>query len=374
MSKEDRIKVILTGGHASTTAIAVVEEMLRRKGNNWDLYWIGPQNTIEGKYSPTLASIGLPQKSVMFYPINAGKLQRKLSGRSVVSFIKFPIGFLQAFKLIAKIRPDIVLSFGGYAAFPVVAIAKLFDVPVMLHDQTYSFNRANRASTIFANKIAVSRKTSMSYYPENKTVLTGNPVMTQIFDVDVKQTMSNPPVVFITGGSAGARAINNLVLEVLTDLLNNYYLIHQTGYLDYKKVNKIKNKLPESKKSRYEVYPIIDPMQIDGVYKRSDIIVSRAGANTVSEILIIKRPSILIPLIIGNLNEQMTNAKYAHKYGVSSILLQDNIGGADLLNAIMKTEVKWKKIVENIKDKNSPDSGAAKKVVNELLSLINKET
>ena len=374
MKQKQKVKnnIILTGGHAGTTALAVSEELIRRSGKkyNWDIYWIGPKYAMEGEKIPTLASIALPKKGVTFHTIITGRLQRKFTKWTLVSFLKTPLGLLHALYLINKIEPDIILSFGGYASFPIVIIGWLLRIPILFHDQTYSFNRSTRLTSFFAKKILVSRKKSLEYYPKDKIVITGNPLMTQILDVKPKYKLSDFSTIYITGGSTGAKAINSLIKKVLVELLKENFLIHQTGYLDYNEFLEIRNRLSEKLRDNYEVYKFIDPMQVDGIYKRADIIISRAGANTVSEIITTKRPAILIPLVIGRHDEQRKNAIYAEKFGIAKVLDQDKITEKILIKEIDNIKKNYTKIVEKVKNKQSPDIQAAVKVVNIIEGFV----
>jgi len=152
-------------------------------------------------------------------------------------------------------------------------------------------------------------------------VVIGNPVMTQIREVFPKDKLSSPPVIYITGGSRGSKVLNEAVIPILPLLLNDFYLIHQTGELDYRLFQQKVKKLPAKIEKKYEVYATIDPMQVDGIYRRADMIVSRAGANTVAEIMLTKRPAILIPIPFSYLDEQMKNALLAKKFRLSLKLL-----------------------------------------------------
>ncbi len=370
--KNKQKKILLTGGHAATTSLAVVEELKRRKNasENWEIHWIGPKSAMEGKNVPTLALSTLPKKGVKCHTIIAGRIQRKLTKWSIISLFKFPLGFLHALILLLQIKPNIILSFGGYAGFPVVVVGWLFRVPVLLHDQTYSFNRANKLSKSFATKIAISRDKSRKYYPSNKTVLTGNPIMSQITKIPFKTTISKTPTVYVTGGSSGALAINSFIEEILEKLLSSYFVVHQTGYLDYDNFIALRGDLPQRLSSKYKIYKSIEPMTVGKIYKNADIIVSRAGANTVSEIIALKRPAILIPLEIGRWDEQVKNAIYAKKVGIAKLLRQSDTTGESLFKEIKDTVRNWHQIVEKVRHKKSPDLDASKKLVDLIEKLL----
>ena len=127
--------MVFTGGHAATTAVAVVEE-IKDEGKEWKLYWIGVKNAIEGKKVITLESEVLPRLGVKFIPITTGRLQRKFTFYTIPSLLKIPVGFVQSFYYLLKIKPKAVLSFGGFASFPVVFNSRLLGIPVIVHEQT----------------------------------------------------------------------------------------------------------------------------------------------------------------------------------------------------------------------------------------------
>ena len=365
---KEKDKIVLTGGHAATTALATVEELIRRGG--WDIYWIGAKTAIEGKDIPTLESEIFPKIGIRSYKIISGRIQRKLTFWTLPSLIKIPFGFIHAIFLLLKIRPKIILSFGGFASFPVVVIGFCLRIPIVVHEQTSAAGRANKLSARFAKRIVLARESSKNYFPSNKCKVVGNPLLTQIAEIEPKDKIGKPPTLFVTGGSRGSQTINTFVLKALDKLLKKYIVIHQTGFLDYKKINKLRKSLPKDLKERYEVYPVLDPMDIDGVYKRADIIVARAGANTVSEIIATKRPSVLIPIPWAYGNEQVKNAEFAEKFGLVTILNQETLSESVLFDAVKGIENNWKNIIKDVKGKKSPDIGASKKLVNLLEGLV----
>jgi len=360
-----RNKLVLTGGHAATTAVAVVEE-IKSQGKDWKLYWIGVKNAIEGKKIVTLESEVLPRLGVKFLPLTTGRLQRRFTVYTIPSYLKIPIGFFQSLYYLVKIKPRAVLSFGGFASFPVVFNAKLLGIPVIVHEQTSAAGRANIASSRFATKIALARGESRKYFKGVDCVITGNPVMKEIKSVKQKNNLKETPVIYITGGSRGSQSINNAVVVILKKLLTKYKVIHQTGGLDYLKFSEIKQKLPQALRNNYEVFVRVNPLEISKIYSRASIIVSRAGANTVSEIMFIKRPAILIPLPISYLDEQTENAKIAKKWGIANIIPQDKLTPEKLLSSIEGLIPELPNIAQKMKGKVSPDFNASKRLLNLL--------
>jgi UDP-N-acetylglucosamine--N-acetylmuramyl-(pentapeptide) pyrophosphoryl-undecaprenol N-acetylglucosamine transferase len=366
--RKSKLRIVLTGGHAATTALATIEELVRRGG--WDIYWIGARKAIEGRQVPTLESKVFPKLGINYHPIIAGRLQRRFSLWTLSSMAKIPIGFFHAFFLLLKIRPKVILSFGGFASFPVVVVAFFLKIPVILHEQTIVAGRANRASAPFSKVIALARKESKKYFPKHKCRVIGNPILTQITEIKPKEKIGTLPTLFITGGSRGAQVINGLIEQILGDLVKKYIVIHQTGFLDYQKMLSIRDSLPSDLKERYEVYPFIDPMEIDGVYARADIIVSRAGANTVAEILMTKRPAILIPIPWTYLDEQTKNALLAKEFGLARVLDQEKLTPKKLFNEIDDVVKNWESMVGKVREKISEDRGASQRLVDLIEETI----
>jgi len=326
-------KILLTGGHAATTAISVIEELIRRYGKEGvDISWIGARFPIEGKEVGGLELKIFPDFGVKSY------------------LLRLPIGFIRAVYFILKIKPEVTLSFGGFAAFPVVFASWVFGIPVLVHEQTASLGLANKLSSVFAKEILLSR-------------VVGNPVMTQIADVEMKQKIGNPPVIFVMGGSRGSERINYALLSVIHKLLEKCQVIHITGESGFKRFESIKNK-------NYRCFSFVSPMQMDNLYRECDVVVSRSGANTVAELMIVKRPAILIPIPWSHLNEQEENAKLAESFGVARILKQEDLSGRRLQIEIEKIIKDWDEIISKIKSKHSSDISASSKVVNVLAKYL----
>lgn len=368
--KEGVKKILLTGGHAGTTAISVIEEILRRESetDKYQIFWIGPKSAFEGKKVATIESNAFKKLGISSYKIISGKLQQKFTLWTIPALLKTPLGFLQSLALLLKIRPHVTLSFGGFTALPVAFFSWMIRIPVIIHEQTSVAGRANLVIQHFAEKIALSRRESEVYFDKNKCVVTGNPIMTQIAEVEPKNTKSDTPTVFVTGGSRGAESINEVVFEIVDKLVKDFFVIHQTGELGYKKAMKVKKSLAKKLSERYQIYSIIDPMDIDNVYREADIIVARAGANTTSEVLAIKRPSVLIPYPWLYLNEQQKNAESLKKIGLALIIENSSLDKENLYRKICEVNSNWGKMIMKSRTTKSPDLSASKKLVDLLLT------
>jgi UDP-N-acetylglucosamine--N-acetylmuramyl-(pentapeptide) pyrophosphoryl-undecaprenol N-acetylglucosamine transferase len=364
-------KILLTGGHAATTGIAVVEEIRKtEKLKNAEIFWIGSQTAIEGSKISTIEFQTFPKIGVKFIPIRAGKIQTKFTPHTIPSILKIPLGFIQALWFLLKIKPNVVLSFGGYSSFPVVFWSWVFRIPVILHEQTVAAGRASISSAFFATKIALARPDSQKYFPESKSVVTGNPLMTNILNVKPKESPSNSPTILVIGGSRGSNFINELIVDIAKPILSGFTLIHVTGERDFEKVEKFKENLSSDLKKNYMTYLSVNPLEIGDYYSRADLIISRSGANSISEILYARRPAILIPLPRTFMNEQVKNARYAESFGFSSVFLEKEATSVAIVKEINRFITNWQKIMEGAAKKTNPDIGASKKVVDLLQEFI----
>lgn len=369
--KQNTRRVLLTGGHAATTAIAIVEEISKTKNlKDIELSFVGARFAMEGYKVETLEYKNLSKFGVKFYSLVSGRLQTKFTRYTIVSLLKIPIGFIQSFFLLLEIRPSVVLSFGGFASFPIVFWAYLFRIPVILHEQTIAAGRAAILSGFFATKIAISREESRKFFSTKKTVFTGNPVMDAITKINAKTQISDRPLILVMGGSRGANFINKLFMSLTPHLLSSYRITHITGEKDFGASARLKEALPEKIREGYTVLPVVNPIEMSNLYELADLVVSRAGANTVSEILYVKRPTVLIPLPHAFLDEQTKNARFAENFGIAKVISQKEANPENVEIAISDFNRHYSTIVKKVVKKDSPDKDASQKIVKLLSEYI----
>ena len=176
-------KIVMTGGHAASTAFVVIQE-IRKQKKPWEIYWIGFKSSFEGENISTLPSVYFPKYGIKTYDLISGRVQTKVSLHTLSAFLKIPVGFVHAALLLAKVRPNLILSFGGFSAFPVVVVGYFLGIPVIIHEQTSVVGRANKFSAPFAKKIALAREESRKYFPQRKTLLIGNPIVNSILKIN----------------------------------------------------------------------------------------------------------------------------------------------------------------------------------------------
>ncbi len=361
--KGNETNILLTGGHAGTTGLAVIEE-IKKRFPEAKISWIGSKSAISGSKATSIEYKIYPSLGVKFYNLIAGKLQTKFTRYTIPLLLMIPIGFIQAFFLLLKIKPCVILSFGGFSSFPVIFWGFIFGIPVILHEQTVVTGRAAMVSSYFAKRIALGRSESQKYFPKEKSVLTGNPLSEEIVSVKPKNTLGGTKTILVMGGSRGSEFINEEIFKLIPKLLTKYNVIHITGEHEFEKYKDFQSKSYQSK--NYQVISFVDPREMPTYYKRADLVIARSGANTVSEILYIKIPTIFIPLPRTFMDEQYKNAKYAEEFGIAKVMTEKEVSSGDLFRVIDEVFADWQDIVNKVLPKPSPDADASKKVVDSV--------
>ncbi len=331
-------KIFITGGHL-TPAMAVISKLLEDK-SHWEISFIGRKYAFEGDTAVSNEfNIFKDNSDVRFLGITTGRLQSRITKRFFLSLLKIPVGFFQSLWWLIRYRPQIVLSFGGYIAVPVTLAAWFLDIPVVTHEQTITVGRANRFIQFLSKKVFLSWESSLSEVDKEKAVLTGNPIreetftikktpLYQIYQQAMKNNSSSTRTIWITGGNMGSHSINKLVKDSLPELLKKYFIIHQTGkseeFKDKSDLEKFVHTLPPKLRANYLLQEYIGPDDIGWVLKESNVIVGRSGANTITDLLALTKPAVLIPLPWAGRNEQYLNAKFYESIGGGIILDQKN--------------------------------------------------
>lgn len=353
------MKVLITGAHF-TPAVATIEEL--KKNYQCEVVYVGRKTTFEGDETPSVESQVLPKLGVKFISLITGRLQREFTIFTIPSLLKIPIGFLQAPFILLKEKPDVVLSFGGYVAVPVVIWAWLFSIPIIIHEQAIVSGLANKISSNFADKIAVSFPENHSFNRE-KIVLTGNPLRREIIEAQNVSRLAGTPRVLIAGGNQGSHVINMAVWDSLPELTKIAKVIHQTGdskFNDFERLN-----IKQNENYRVEKFISNGWGQL---LQECDIIVSRAGVNTLSELAILGKPVLVIP--IAGHAEQNVNARYFEKLGLAKILPQSKLSGDSLfwnIKEMLKNLNKLK--IKTERFKKSINKDGAKKLALETVLL-----
>lgn len=342
-SGENKPKVLITGGHL-TPALAVAEELEERIGKD-HLIWVGTKYTTTENTETSAEFNTISRLGFRFVNLNSGKLFRKWNKFTIKSALYnlylIPVGFVRAAKIIYKEQPDIVMSFGGYLAVPICFWARLKSIKVYTHEQTLTTGLANKIVARFSSKVFVSWKENLKDYSEDKAVFTGNPlpdIFKKAYKLPQKKLFNNDLItIMITGGNQGSHRINEAVKPILLKLLRNCNVIHQSGNTsptyDYTELKKLEEKFKDMR-GKYLVYDYDSTIDHALQMRNSDLVISRAGANTITVLSLYKQKAILIPIPWSSKNEQLLNAKYYEKTGLGTVLEQDKLTPDSLLTLI----------------------------------------
>lgn len=345
-----RKKLLLTGSHAETTALAVVQE-INTRNLNWEIHWLGENNK-------NLSDLG-----IINHHFESGKIENKFTKNTVPKLFKIPADFFKGRKIIKEINPDLTLSFGSSAGAIAVFWSNFYGIPVIIHEQTATAGRANIVSSYFAKKILISRESSFKFFSKSKTELVGNPLNNEVLKYLELERNKRIKSILITGGSRGSTWINNAILPLLPRLLEKYFILHQTGE---KNLDKFKNTVNE----KYLPFSHLSPKEMIEVMSKADLIISRTGANTISEMIALKKPAILIPIPWSFNDEQQKNAEVMQELGFARILPQKELTPQKLFAEIDIMIEDYSAILKRTENVASPDLHASEKLVDLLESYL----
>jgi UDP-N-acetylglucosamine--N-acetylmuramyl-(pentapeptide) pyrophosphoryl-undecaprenol N-acetylglucosamine transferase len=357
-------KIVLCGGHL-TPALALIEELESKK--DLKIFFFGRKFSTEGSANLSAEYNVINGKGLSFIPITTGRLQRKLTKYTIPSLLKIPVGLLQSLYYLAKIRPGLVVSFGGYLSVPVVFCAWLLGIDSVTHEQAIVPGLANLINTHFVKKVFLSWPETQKFFPKEKTEVIGNLTRKSLFQKRAPQKrlaqflQSGKRVVFVTGGNQGSHFLNTLTFQLLPKL-SSFAILHQVGTAnyqnDYEKSQKIKKK-------NYLALQYLGPGDIGAAFENAEIIISRSGANTVWDIAMLGKIALFIPLPISASQEQYKNAAVLHKAGSAEILRQNEAAPQkveQLINDLAKNAQKYRKNAQAFS--RTLPKNAAQKIVN----------
>ena len=320
-------KIVLTGGGTAghvTPNLALLPSLVER---GYEIHYIGSYNGIERKL---IEDAGIPYDG-----ISSGKLRRYFDLKNFTDPFRVIKGYAEARRLMKKYRPDVVFSKGGFVAVPVVLAAKHYKIPAIIHESDMTPGLANKLCIPSAAKICCNFPETLTYLPEDKAVLTGSPIRKELLEGDRLTGLQYTglsaikPVILVIGGSLGSVAVNKVVRQILPELLDMYQVIHICG----------KGHLEESLigKPGYVQYEYIDT-PLRHLFAAADLVLSRAGANSICEILALRKPNILIPLSAAvSRGDQILNARSFEKQGFSVVLEEEALDGTTLCRTIRET-------------------------------------
>ncbi len=352
--------VLISGGHL-TPALALIDQAKIEK-KPFTFVFLGRKYSQEHSKQISQEQAEVESRKVQFIETQAPKLHKTYWWRNIFELRKLPRALLIAWNTISRTKPDIFVSFGGYLAFPIAIVCRVRRIKVITHEQTVTKGLANQVLTILSDKVAVSHESSISQFPKEKVVLTGNPVRQSILVEQAKppswvDSFTTKPILYITGGNQGSEIINRVVEQTLQSLTTTWYVIHQCGNpsktFDYhKQLSLAQKKLPKTQRNNYVVRNWIKEKELAWIFLHATAAVSRSGANTIQELMLHQLPSLLIPLPFSHKNEQQKNAEILSEAGSAILLLQKDLTPdtfLEKLSLIKKQEITMSKNAKKLK-------------------------
>lgn len=347
-------RIILTGGGTAghvTPNIALIPG-LRELG--YDIQYIGSYNGIEKEL---IEPFGIP-----YHGISSGKLRRYFSVKNFTDPFRVVKGFSEARKLIKDLKPDVIFSKGGFVSVPVVLAGKKCKVPVIIHESDMTPGLANKIAIPSAVKVCCNFPETLDCLPKGKAILTGSPIRQELLSgnkiaaMDLCGFTADKPVILVIGGSLGSVVVNNAVRQGLPKLLEDFQIIHLCG----------KGKTDESLKDTkgYCQFEYVKD-ELRDIFALSDIVISRAGANAICELLALRKPNLLIPLSANaSRGDQILNARSFERQGFSMVLEEENLTEDSLVRAVHDLYDNRGTFIDSMRDSKQQDS------IDTILSLI----
>lgn len=369
------MKILFTGGATGGhfyPIIAVADEVNRiaqeQKLLKIDLYYMASKPYDER---------ALFERDIIFKQVPAGKIRAYFSFLNFFDLFKTAIGILKATLFLYSIFPDVIFGKGGFDSFPALFAARIFGIPVIIHESDSIPGKVNRWAAKFARRIAISFPDAAEYFPAEKLAYTGNPVRRDLFHLqregahEFLNLEKDVPVIFFLGGSQGARVINEHVLDALPQLVEKYQVIHQTGKSNEKEVKDLASVILEKNPlaGRYKPFGYLNDLALKMSAGAADIIVSRGGS-TIFEIALWGVPSIIIPIDEEVSHDQRSNAYAYARSGAAVVIEEKNLSTTVLvseINRILSNQKERERMQAGAKAFTKPD--AATVIAQELIAI-----
>ncbi len=349
-------KIVLTGGGTAghvTPNIALLPS-LREAG--YEIAYMGSYDGIEKKL---IGDFDIP-----YTGISTGKFRRYFDPKNLSDPFRVLKGFTEARKYLKQFKPDVVFSKGGFVSVPVVRAAASLGIPCIIHESDMTPGLANKLCIPVAAKVCCNFPETLKLLPENKAVLTGSPIRAElakgnkIAGLDMCGFTANKPVIMVVGGSLGAANVNSAVREALPELLKDFQVVHLCGK------GKMDNLLLNT--SGYKQFEYIKA-ELKDLFAMADIVISRAGANAICELLALKKPNILIPLpAASSRGDQILNAKSFESQGFSIVISEDDLTTDLLVDKVHELYFTRQTFVDNMGRSAQLDS------ISTIMGLINE--
>lgn len=351
-----KFKIIMTGGGSAghvTPNLALVPEL---KKLDYEVQYIGTKDGIERGI--------IKKENIKYHAISSGKLRRYFDLKNFTDPFKVIKGVFQSITIMKKEKPNIVFSKGGFVSVPVVMAAHFCHVPVVAHESDITPGLANKIAAPYCDKVCVTFPESIKNIKGDKAILTGTPIRQELFNGNKANGLhicgfkGDKAVILVIGGSLGSKVINDQVRGILKELLKVYDVIHICGK------NNIDNNL--LKLNGYKQFDYVSD-ELPHLMQAADIVISRAGANVIFELLALKKPNILIPLSKkSSRGDQILNAASFKKAGYSIVIQEENLNAGTLKNKISELYINRKNYIDKM------NSSTARDAVDNIIGLINK--
>lgn len=353
-------KILMTGGGTAGHVTPNIALMPALREAGYSISYIGRYEGIEKELISK-------QEDVKYYGISSGKLRRYLDIKNLSDPFKVIKGYSEAVKLIKHIKPDVVFSKGGFVTVPVILAAKRCKVPSIIHESDLTPGLANKIAIPNASFVCCNFPETLNYLPDGKKQLTGSPIRKELLEGDSNTGLqflgfdNSKPVLLVMGGSTGSAFINNALRDSLDLLLETFQIVHLCG----------KDKTDPSLEGRpgYRQFEYIDK-ELTHIFAAADIVVSRAGANAIFELLALKKPNILIPLsAAASRGDQILNAQSFKKQGFSEVLEEETLDDKILIETINDVYNRRNDIIKTMENSQAMDSITA---VVDLIKKVSK--
>ena len=317
-------KIVLTGGGTAGHVTPNIALLPKLKELNYEIYYIGSYTGMEKQL--------IEEQNIPYYGISSGKLRRYFDIKNFSDPFKVVKGFTQAVSLLRKLKPNVVFSKGGFVSVPVILAARFLHIPAVIHESDFTPGLANKIAIPAATKVCCNFPETLSYLPKEKGILTGSPIRKELLTgnplaaLDLCNFTKEKPVILSVGGSSGSKVMNDALRTILPKLLKDYQIIHLCGK------GNLDDTLTDTKGYAQFEYA---KSELRDMFALADIVISRAGANAIFELLALRKPNILIPLSANaSRGDQILNANSFKKQGFSYVLEEENLNSETLLSAI----------------------------------------
>jgi UDP-N-acetylglucosamine--N-acetylmuramyl-(pentapeptide) pyrophosphoryl-undecaprenol N-acetylglucosamine transferase len=377
------MKILLTGGGTGghvMPILAVISEVKNhfkiKTKEPVKFLWLG------SKFGPE--KIFAKESKITFREIPCGKLRRYFSLQNFVDIFRIPIGVTKAFFVIRKFKPDVAFSKGGYVSVPSVLACVLLSVPCLTHESDVALGLSNKKLLRFVDKIALTFPETQKGLEKfkDKLVITGNPIRKEILTGSKKRGYRifgleyGKPAILILGGSQGARKINEVLIKALPHLLSRYQIIHLCGKKNFNEIRDAVSKISAEGRKNYHLFSSLYGEKMADALTSSDLVISRAGSNTLGELATLGKPAILIPYPYASAFHQRKNAEIFVKKEAAEMIDEIYLTKDALIKKIdqlFSNPAKLENLSTNmINLSNKIDGKAAEKIADELLKLKTK--